>query len=140
MTNKKYYYAVWRRKTSTAVTHLFKGKGNILIRKDDEYVSIEDYFTWQGSEDLLKDALYPFTVLWKTVRNQLDATIHLSGWWLRWHSEAIRHSLSRALVEFDNDFRTVLKPYGLLKRDPREKERKKPGLRKARKAPQWSKR
>jgi small subunit ribosomal protein S9 len=59
---------------------------------------------------------------------------------LRGQAEAIRLAISRALVEFNADYRPTLKPYGLLKRDPREKERKKPGLRKARKSPQWSKR
>jgi small subunit ribosomal protein S9 len=59
---------------------------------------------------------------------------------LRGQAEAIRLAISRALVEFNPEYRLVIKPYGLLKRDPREKERKKPGLRKARKSPQWSKR
>ena len=140
MYTKKYYYAVGRRKTATAICHLTKGKWNILVKKDNEYVKIEDYFTWVGSKDLLKDALFPFTILWNTTRKMFDATLNVKGGGLRGHAEAIRLALSRALVEFNTDYRLTLKPYGLLKRDPRQKERKKPGLKGARKSPQWSKR
>lgn len=136
----KYYYAVGRRKTATATCHLAKGKWEILVKRQDSYLKIEEYFSWEGSSDLLKDALFPFTVLWASVRKQFDITLHLQGGWLRWHAEAIRLAISRALVEFNPDYRQTLKPYSLLKRDPRAKERKKPGLKKARKSPQWSKR
>jgi len=140
MVMKKYYYAVGRRKTATATCHLLKGKWNILVKKGDEYIKIEDYFIWEGSQDLLKDALFPFIVLWNSTRKMFDATLHVKWWWLRGHAEAIKLALSRALVEFNADYKTILKPYSLLKRDPRQKERKKPGLKKARKSPQWSKR
>jgi len=69
-----------------------------------------------------------------------DATLHVNGGGLRGYAESIRLALSRALVEFNADYRLTLKPYSLLKRDPRKKERKKPGLKGARKSPQWSKR
>ncbi len=140
MATNKYYYAVGRRKTSTATCHLTKGKWNVLVKKDQEYIKIEDYFAWEGSKDLLKDALFPLTVLWTPTRKMFDVTLHVHGGGLRGHAESIRLALSRALVEFNPDYRPTLKPYGLLKRDPREKERKKPGLRGARKSPQWSKR
>lgn len=140
MATQKYYYAVGRRKTATAICHLMKGKWNILVKKNDEYIKIEDYFAWVGSQELLKDALFPFTVLWNTTRKMFDVTLHVSGGWLRGHAESIRLALSRALVEFNADYRSTLKPYGLLKRDPRQKERKKPWLKGARKSPQWSKR
>ena len=140
MAEKKYTYAVGRRKTSTATVHLTKGKGNILVKKGDEYVKINDYFIGEGAQELVKDALFPFTVLGKTTQKMFDITIHVVGGGLRWQAEAMRLAISRALVEFNPEYRLTLKPYGLLKRDPREKERKKPGLRKARKSPQWSKR
>jgi len=140
MAEKKYYYAVGRRKTSTATVHLTKGKGNILVKKGDEYVKIEDYFFWDGAKELVKDALFPFTILGANTRKLFDITIHVQWGGLRGQAEAIRLAISRALVEFNADYRPTLKPYGLLKRDPREKERKKPGLKKARKSPQWSKR
>jgi len=140
MAENKYYYAVGRRKTSTATVHLKKGKGNILVRKGDEYIKIEDYFVWEWAQELVKDALFPFAILGKNTQKMFDITIHLSGGGLRGQAEAARLAISRALVEFNPDYRLTLKPYGLLKRDPREKERKKPGLKKARKSPQWSKR
>jgi small subunit ribosomal protein S9 len=142
MTTKKYYYAVGRRKTSTATAHLTKGKWNILVKSANvnDYVKIEDYFAGEGSQDLLKDALFPFLVLWSNVRKLFDITLHVKGGGLRWQAEAIRLAIARVLVEFNPDYRPTLKPYGLLKRDPREKERKKPGKKKARKSPQWSKR
>jgi len=137
---EKYFYAVGRRKTSSATVHLSKGKGNILIKKGDEYIKIEKFFSWEWSKNILQDALYPFAVLWNNVRKMFDITIHVNGGGIRWQAEAIRLWISRALVDFNPEYRLVIKPYGLLKRDPREKERKKPGLRKARKSPQWSKR
>jgi len=140
MATKKYYYAVWRRKTSTATAHLMKGKGNILVKKGDEYININDYFVGEGAKELVKDALYPFAVLGKNSEKMFDITLHVHGGGLRGQAEAIRLAISRALVEFNPDYRATLKPYGLLKRDPREKERKKPWLKKARKSPQWSKR
>ena len=140
MATKKYYYAVGRRKTSTATVHLMKGKGNILVKRDGEYININDYFIWEWSNELVKDALYSFSVLGSKSENLFDITIHVKWGGLRWQAEAIRLAISRALVEFNPDYRATLKPYGLLKRDPREKERKKPWLKKARKSPQWSKR
>ena len=137
---EKYFYAVGRRKTSSATVHLSNGKGNILIKKGDGYIKIEKFFSWEWSKNILQDALYPFAVLWNNVRKMFDITIHVNGGGIRWQAEAIRLWISRALVDFNPEYRLVIKPYGLLKRDPREKERKKPGLRKARKSPQWSKR
>jgi len=140
MATNKYYYAVGRRKTSSATVHLMKGKGEILVKKGEEYVKIEDFFSWEWSKNLLQDTLYPFIVLGNNVRKMFNITIHVEWGWLRGQAEAIRLAISRALVDFNQEYRPTLKPYGLLKRDPREKERKKPGLRKARKSPQWSKR
>jgi len=142
MAAKKFYYAVGRRKTSTATAHLTKGKGNILVKTPgkEEFIKIEDFFSGEGSQDLLKDALYAFGILGPNVRKMFDITLKVHGGGPRGQAEAIRLAIARALVEFNPDYRTTLKPYGLLKRDPREKERKKPGKKKARKSPQWSKR
>jgi len=84
--------------------------------------------------------MYPFTVLDPKSAKTYDAEIIIRGWWLMWQAEAIRLWFARALVAYNDENRKVLKPYGLLKRDPRVKERKKYGLKKARKSPQWSKR
>lgn len=142
MTRKKFYYAVGRRKTATATAYLTKGSWNILVKSSgrDDFIRIEDYFAGKGCEDYLKDALYAFGILGDNVRKMFDITLKVKGGGIRWQAEAIRLAIARALVEFNPDYRTALKPYGLLKRDPREKERKKPGKKKARKSPQWSKR
>ena len=142
MAAKKFYYAVGRRKTSTATAHLTKGKGNILVKTPgkEDFIAIEEFFSGEGSQDLLKDALYAFGILGPNVRKMFDITLKVHGGGPRGQAEAIRLAIARALVEFNPEYRATLKPYGLLKRDPREKERKKPGKKKARKSPQWSKR
>lgn len=89
---------------------------------------------------MIEDAFSPFTVLWKNAKNSFDAEIVVRWWWSMWQAEAIRLGFSRALVMHQDSHRLELKPFGFLKRDPRIKERKKPGLKKARKSPQWSKR
>jgi small subunit ribosomal protein S9 len=71
---------------------------------------------------------------------KFDLEITINGGGIAWQADAIKLGLARALITFDADLRVTLKPYGLLKRDPRIKERKKPGLKKARKGPTWSKR
>jgi len=142
MATKKFYYAVGRRKTSTATAYLTKGNGNILVKtkSKEEFIPIEEFFAGEGYQDLLKDALYAFGILGENVRKMFDITLKVEGGGIRGQAEAIRLAIARALVEFNPDYRATLKPYGLLKRDPREKERKKPGKKKARKSPQWSKR
>jgi len=136
---KKYFGTVWRRKSSSAVVKLFpKGKGNITVRKGDKQVPLEEYFG--GHAYMIEDALYPFAVLGPKAAKEYDAEIVVRGWGLMGQAEAIRLGIARWLVKMNEDNRKILKPYGLLKRDPRVKERKKPGLKKARKSPQWSKR
>lgn len=137
---KEYIYAVWRRKTATAILKLYpNGKGRISINAEKlKNASLEDLF-W-GNKYLVEDALYPFYILWDELKNKFDAEIVVRGWGIRWQAEAIRLAFARALVEYNPEYRTQLKPYGLLKRDPRKKERKKYWLKKARRAPQWSKR
>ena len=140
MTNREYTNAVGRRKETTATVKLYaKGAGNILVKKvtGKEY-TLADYFG--GNVYLYKNAVLPFTTLGNDVLKKFDAEIKIVGGGIAGQSDAIKLAFSRALVEWNSDLRPTLKPHGLLKRDPRIKERKKPGLKKARKAPTWSKR
>jgi small subunit ribosomal protein S9 len=137
MTNT-YFYAVWRRKTSTATVKLLPNGSWTLevIRKDDAVLSLKDYFG--GNMYLYDNAIKPLQVVWLT--KKFDATIKLSGGGIMGNSDAIKLAFARALVEYDNSKKPELKAQDLLMRDPRRKERKKYGLKKARKAPTWSKR
>ena len=140
MTNREYINAVGRRKETTATAKLYaKGAGNILVKTvtGKEY-TLADYFG--GNVYLYKNAVLPFTTLGNDVLKKFDAEIKIVGGGIAGQSDAIKLAFSRALVEWNSDLRPTLKPHGLLKRDPRIKERKKPGLKKARKAPTWSKR
>jgi small subunit ribosomal protein S9 len=84
--------------------------------------------------------LFPFTIIGEGAQKKFDAELVIRGGGLMGQADAIRLAFSRALIKSKEEWRLTLKPHGLLKRDPRIKERKKPGLKKARKAPQWSKR
>ncbi len=138
-TTKKYFGTVWRRKCSSAVVKLFpKGKGNITIRKWGEFISMKEYFGGHGY--MMEDILYPFHIMGPKAAKEFDVEVVVRGWGMMGQAEAIRLGIARWLVEMNEENRKLLKPYGLLKRDPRVKERKKPGLKKARKSPQWSKR
>ena len=127
-----YYRAIGRRKQSVAVVKLFKGKGDITINTK----SAIDYFS--ATETYVHNIKAPLDLLSKS--KEMDVVVKVDGGGLRGQSDAIRLGIARALVEMSEDFRTSLKKHGYLTRDPRKKERKKPGLRKARKAPQFSKR
>ena len=140
MTNREYTNAVGRRKETTATVKLYaKGAGNILVKTatGKEY-TLADYFG--GNIYLYKNAVLPFTTLGADVLKKFDAELKIVGGGIAGQADAIRLAFARALVEWNADLRPTLKPHGLLKRDPRVKERKKPGLKKARKAPTWSKR
>lgn len=140
MANKEYHYAIGRRKETTAVVKLFgKGTGKFTVKTSKGIEkSLQQYFG--GNDYLYQNALSPFTVLWSDYVKQFDAQIKVVGGGISWQADAIKLAFSRALIDRNSDFRLTLKPYGLLKRDPRIKERKKPGLKKARKSPTWSKR
>ncbi len=140
MTKSKYYYAVWRRKTTTATLKLYQwGTWKITLRKSNgKEVSLTDYFWW--NKHLIESALMPFDVLWWKYRKMFDTEIVISWWGLAWQADAIRLAFARALIIFDPELRPTLKPHWLLKRDARIKERKKPWLKKARKSPTRSKR
>lgn len=128
-----YYYGLGRRKSSTARVRLNAGKGQFTI--NDKPLS--DYFT--GSKYLHHELLKPFNSLELDPDNYL-VSVKVKGGGHASQVDAIRLGISKALVELNGDFRGTLKRTGLLGRDPREKERKKFGLRSARKKQQYSKR
>ncbi len=127
----KYTYANGRRKTAVAKVRLYKGEGSITINNK----AAKDYFGIKTLIGLMKS---PFKMAGKT--NEYDVTVVVSGGGESAQAEAIRHGISRALIEIDPLSKTTLKKAGLLTRDPRSKERKKFGLKRARKSPQFSKR
>ncbi|HOG15350.1 MAG TPA: 30S ribosomal protein S9 [Candidatus Absconditabacterales bacterium] len=140
MVANEYNYAVGRRKETSAVIKLFpKGKGDFIIRlSSGKTLPLKEYFG--GNAHLYENAIMPLLILGKDYIRQFDAEIVIRGGGVAGQSDAIKLAFARSLVDRNSDFRTQLKPYGLLKRDSRIKERKKPGLKKARKAPTWSKR
>ena len=125
------YYGTGRRKKSIARVYLVPGKCEITINKR----SIDDYF---GLETLKVIVRQPLTAT--ETADKFDAIVTVRGGGYTGQAGAIRHGISRALLTVDNDFRPVLKKAGFLTRDPRMKERKKYGLKAARRAPQFSKR
>ena len=124
-------YATGRRKSATARVYLSEGSGNILIND----LPLDKYFGREVAKILVKQPL----VLLECVGN-FDFKIKVSGGGSFGQAGAIRHGISRALEKKNKDFRSALKTAGYLTRDSRKVERKKVGLRKARKAPQFSKR
>lgn len=140
MANKEYHYAIWRRKETSTVVKLFgKGTGEFTV-KTAKWIekSLQQYFG--GNDYLYQNAIAPFTTLGADYLKKFDAQIKIVWWGIAWQSDAIKLAFARALIDWDADLRPTLKPFGHLKRDPRIKERKKPGLKKARKSPTWSKR
>ncbi len=137
---KKYEYWLGRRKKSTAIVKLYQqGSWNVTLEtKNWKKKTLEEFFGW--NRYLLEDALYSFSVLGEDMKDRFDVEIKVYWGGLKGQAEAISLWLARALVNFNNEYRPQLKPYGLLKRNSKEKERKKYGLRKARKSPQWTKR
>ena len=125
------YYGTGRRKSSVARVYLVPGSGKITVNKRD----IEEYF---GLETLKLIIRQPLEVTGTT--GKFDININVCGGGTTGQAGAIRHGISRALLEADSDFRPALKKAGFLTRDPRMKERKKYGLQAARRAPQFSKR
>ena len=131
MAEKIYYYGTGRRKNAIARVRLTEGSGKITINGKD----IEEFF---GMETLKVIAKQPLTVTNTT--SKYDVIVKVTGGGFTGQAGAIRHGIARALNEANNEFRPALKQNGFLTRDPRMKERKKYGLKKARKAPQFSKR
>lgn len=138
-TGANYKYAVGRRKEATAVVKLFpQGKGNYTIAKGEGTITMKEYFG--GNIHMYEMAMFPIVATGKDNVNKFDAEIRLTSGGISGQADAIKLAFARALIEWDPELRLLLKPYGLLKRDPRSKERMKPGLKKARKRPKWSKR
>jgi small subunit ribosomal protein S9 len=129
--DKGYFYGTGRRKKSIARVRLLPGNGNITINKR----TIDDYF---GLETLKVIVKQPLTLTATVDKFDIVATVIGGGF--TGQAGAIRHGVARALLKADEDFRPALKKAGFLTRDPRMKERKKYGLKAARKAPQFSKR
>jgi len=131
--NKDYTPAVGKRKCAVARVRILKqsAKGINIIINDKDYKVYLPYQDWQ--ETVLK----PLKVVGQ---DNIALSIKVHGGGTKGQVEAIRHGISRALLKIDEELRTTLRKEGLLTRDSRIKERKKPGLRKARRAPQWSKR
>ena len=125
------YYGTGRRKSSVARVRLLEGTGNITINGKD----INEFF---GPETLKVIVRQPLTVTNTTSKYDVICTVKGGGF--TGQAGAIRHGIARALSEANNEYRPALKSNGFLTRDPRMKERKKYGLKKARKAPQFSKR
>ena len=128
---KPYFYGTGRRKSSVARVRVYTGTGKITINGRD----IDDYF---GLETLKLIVRQPLAITDTT--EKFDIVCRVSGGGVTGQAGAIRHGLSRALLQYDESLRPALKKAGFLTRDPRMKERKKPGLKKARRAPQFSKR
>ena len=125
------YYGTGRRKKSVARVRLVPGSGVVTINKRD----IDDYFGLETLKVVVKQPLE----LTKTA-DKFDVLVNVQGGGFTGQAGAIRHGIARALLEVDEEYRAVLKAEGFLTRDPRMKERKKYGLKAARRAPQFSKR
>ncbi|WP_178625868.1 30S ribosomal protein S9 [Frisingicoccus sp.] len=125
------YYGTGRRKKSIARVYLVPGTGNITINKRD----IDNYLGLETLKVIVRQPL----VVTNTV-DKFDVIVNVHGGGFTGQAGAIRHGIARALLKADNDYRPVLKKAGYLTRDPRMKERKKYGLKAARRAPQFSKR
>lgn len=128
---RRYYLGVGKRKTAVALVRLHeKGKGQNFVNNTE----LTEFFF--GT--LIESALSPLELTDKLT--EFDITVKVEGGGVSAQADAVRHGIARALVEYDAELRPVLKKAGLLTRDARMKERKKPGLKRARRAPQWRKR
>lgn len=128
----RYIEAVGRRKTSSARVRITEGTKEGVTVNDK---TVAEYFPTAELQSIVAEALEKSKVIGKFV-----VTVKVVGGGIHSQAEALRHGLSRAIVKYDEETRKRLKKLGFLKRDPRMKERRKFGLKKARKAPQWSKR
>ena len=128
---KPYFYGTGRRKSSVARVRVYNGTGKVTINDRD----IDDFF---GLETLKLIVRQPLALA--DVEGKFDIVVRVAGGGVSGQAGAIRHGLSRALLQYDENLRPTLKKAGFLTRDPRMKERKKYGLKAARRAPQFSKR
>jgi len=128
----QYYEGVGRRKESTARVRLMSGTGRFIVNDKE----VETYFTRLGD---LQAILAPFAVLGED-RAKYDVTVLVKGGGVTGQTDAVQLGLARALIKFNPDWASALRKGGFVTRDPRVKERKKPGLKRARKAPTYTKR
>lgn len=134
---EKYIEAIGRRKTSTARVRIWQASKSSFIVNGKE---IREYFKTEEQRRLVSDPVIKGLVGQEKTGNKWMVEAKVLGGGVHSQAEAVRHGLARALVLFDIELRHKMKTLGYLKRDPRAKERRKFGLKKARKAPQWSKR
>ncbi|MFT8318441.1 MAG: 30S ribosomal protein S9 [Sporolactobacillus sp.] len=125
------YYGTGRRKSSVARVRLVPGDGNVLVNGR----SVDEYFNLETLRSILKQPLVT-----TETEGRYDVLVNVDGGGFTGQAGAIRHGIARALLKADPEYRAVLKQAGFLTRDPRMKERKKYGLKGARRAPQFSKR
>lgn len=128
----RYIEGIGRRKNAIARVRLTKANKNSLLINEK---NLEQYFVTRELQHIVTEALKN-----GPLDTSFAVSARVSGGGINAQAEAIRHGVARALILIDGNLRTTLKQAGFLKRDPRAKERKKFGLKKARKAPQWSKR
>ena len=128
----RYYFGVGRRKTAVALVRLYRGTGNVTVNGR----TAREHFG--GREVLFTTMDSPLRLV--NLQGQFDIVIKVAGGGTSGQAGAIRHGISRALLRVDDELRTPLKRAKFLTRDPRAKERKKVGLKRARKAPQYTKR
>ena len=128
---ERYFEDVGRRKTASARVRLYTRPGDFLVNEK----RYSEYFPTAPLQKIVEESLQKMKLF-----GRFKVTVKVSGGGPVSQAEAVRHGLARCLIKFNPDFRKRLKRAGFLKRDPRAKERKKFGLKKARRAPQWNKR
>ena len=131
MAGPQYFHGTGRRKTSVARVRLFAGDGSVTINEKP----VEQYFGRELYRQVVEHAFRVSETLGK-----FNTTVRVEGGGVTGQAEAIRHGIARALCRANEEYRPILSKAGLLTRDPRERERKKYGLKRARKAPQYTKR
>lgn len=128
---QRYHEGVGGRKTAVARARMYKGKGSITVNGK----AINEYFKMQIEQEKVTAPLVATGML-----EEYWGSVHVRGGGIVAQAEAVRHGIALALVASDETFKKILRAKGFMTRDPRVVERKKPGLKKARKAPQWAKR
>ena len=129
---ERYYYGTGKRKTSVARVKIYNGDSNSIIVNNKP---MEEYFNWQPWQDTVKQALSVSNNL-----NNFRVEAKVYGGGVNSQAEAIRHGITRALIAYDENLKKELRQAGLVTRDSRIKESKKYGLKRARRAPQYTKR
>lgn len=127
----QYYEGIGRRKRSSARVRIYQGKGEFTVNGK----TLAEYFPRLGDVDTIMEPLKA-----ATMENAIDVTVLVKGGGVTGQTDAVRHGLARALVKMDPELHSIMRKGGFLTRDARIKERKKPGLKRARKAPTYTKR